>query len=139
MKSFEIIGRILLAIVFLAAGLLKLWDPNLFAIQIRHYQITSWHGAVFLALWLPWFEIAAGTVMLFPRWKQAGLFCIITLILVFMVALTTAWMRGLNIDCGCFGVAGFERSIQLALIEDLALLAIAVFLWFTSKSKYQSH
>jgi hypothetical protein len=49
----------------------------------------------------------------------------------FVAALGSAWWRGLDIDCGCFGGGGGAGSgnIALALLRAAAILAAAVALW----------
>jgi Methylamine utilisation protein MauE len=51
------------------------------------------------------------------------------LLVVFLAGLAQAWVRGLSIDCGCFGgggaVAPGETQYGLEVVRDLGFLALA--------------
>jgi hypothetical protein len=49
--------------------------------------------------------------------------------LVFTFALASATVRGLGIDCGCFGKAFAATGTVFPLVRNLLLLAGAGFLW----------
>ncbi len=57
---------------------------------------------------------------------------------LFIVALTQGALRGLEIDCGCFGPASGEEasSLWVDLTRDLGLLALGLQLAFASPGKY---
>ena len=52
------------------------------------------------------------------------------LLVVFLAAVGSAWARGLQIDCGCFGnggqVAAGETAYPLEVLRDVALLLVAL-------------
>jgi hypothetical protein len=53
------------------------------------------------------------------------------LMVIYMTAIASAWVRGLRIDCGCFGsggglAAGVSPTYGVELLRDAALLALAV-------------
>ncbi|RFC48394.1 MAG: putative membrane protein YphA, DoxX/SURF4 family [Verrucomicrobia bacterium] len=118
--------RILLATVFLAAGLLKVKDPIRFAEDIRNYQLMADPVPAGLALSLPWLEILAALGILTGLLYRGSLVLLAGMTLVFMVAITTAWARGLDISCGCFGErSGNATNYPLHLFENGVLLALA--------------
>jgi hypothetical protein len=61
------------------------------------------------------------------------------LLLVFVGAVASAWARGLQIDCGCFGdggqVAAGRTAYPVEILRDLALLlaALALARWPRSR------
>ena len=59
----------------------------------------------------------------------AALVLVIVLV-VFIAAVGSAWARGLQIDCGCFGnggqVAAGETSYPAEILRDVALLLVAL-------------
>ena len=123
--------RTALAWTFLHAGVLKIWDfaharpatPD-FVVAIQQYRILpSPDLAVLLAVYLPWVEIFAA-LGLFVRPVRLGASTILAgLMTVFIVALSSAWMRGLRIECGCFGSSGSGPTDYVALLlRDLCLL-----------------
>ena len=119
-KVFVLLGRLLLSLVFVYAGTSKLLDPQAFSTSIDHYHLLPYPLVLGLALYLPWLEIVTGlAVMLHWRYRGA-LVLLIALYALFSTALASAWMRGLNIDCGCFGRA-MSTSIPMALLRSVSL------------------
>lgn len=121
--------RIALAAVFVFAGSVKAADPNAFAEEIMRYQLVPWPMAVSLALWLPFLEIAAGAGMIIPALQTGALAIVTALLLTFTMALLSAWQRGLNIDCGCFGPALGHQTVIQALERDGVFLAMVAGVW----------
>jgi hypothetical protein len=48
---------------------------------------------------------------------------------VFCVALASAWFRGLDINCGCFGHGTTASDLPLAVARSFALGLLALFLF----------
>jgi hypothetical protein len=53
---------------------------------------------------------------------------------------SSAWVRGLAIDCGCFGgggqVAPGQTKYLQEILRDIGLLALAGWLWFKPLSRF---
>ena len=107
---------------FLLAGVLKLADPVEFARSILRYRLAGEQLSWLVALWLPWIEIGAASVLLPGTWRRAGLILLFGLLLAFQLALASAAVRGLDIDCGCLGGA-VPTSIGFALLRNFLLMA----------------
>jgi hypothetical protein len=57
------------------------------------------------------------------------------LLLVFIIAIAISLVRGLNIDCGCFGTTGGTKVGIQKLLENFGLLLLGLILIkFGSKS-----
>ena len=98
--------RVVLAGIMLWAGLAKLLEPGQALRAVQAYRIfPSWIDDV-VAIGLPIIEISVGLLLLlglgtrFAAWVTAGL------MVVFVAGVASAWIRGLSIDCGCFGGGG---------------------------------
>lgn len=116
--------------LFLVAGVLKLDDPVAFAVEITNYRLGA-ALAPYLAPTLPVIEIVAGLALVAgPRpWRHAAALLIAGMMAVFTVAVTAAVVRGINIDCGCFG-GGSGPVTWGTVARDLVLLAGATtLLW----------
>lgn len=111
-----------LGALFVFAGGLKLLDPAKFAVDIANYQLVSWPFAVVAASYLPWLEIFAGLGLIIGWQRSGALRVLIFLMVVFVQALFTAWVRGLNIECGCFGKALATSNYALLFLRDGAIL-----------------
>lgn len=116
--------------VFIYAGVLKAWDPIVFASDIRNFHILSWPLGVRLAFYLPWLEILCGLALI-TGWLRKGAVGILTgLMVIFIVATVAARIRGIDLSCGCFGSAAKNLPFSWHLIIDFALLAGLLGLWF---------
>src|SRR5216110_3919770 len=130
-KSF--IWRILdliIAAIFIYAGVLKALDPVQLAHDIDHYKILPWAIAVGLAFYLPWLEIFCGIALILRRFYLGGLSILAGLISVFVIATVAAKVRGLDITCGCFGHASEKWNFSTHLGLDLVLFGLVIFLLF---------
>ena len=64
---------LIIAAIFIYAGVLKVLDPVQFAHDIDHYQILPWSMAVGLAFYLPWLEIFCGLALTFRLFYRGAL------------------------------------------------------------------
>lgn len=133
------IGRLLLrvaiAALFLFAAITKLIDPSSFAQQIANYQLTPWPATAVLSVFLPALELCVGMSLLLGRWESGALVWVAILLTIFSGALLSAIVRGLSIDCGCFGRSIENTGTLWPLIRNLALLAVTGFLWLSRRKK----
>jgi uncharacterized membrane protein YphA (DoxX/SURF4 family) len=118
-------ARLVLAVVFIGAGALKLRDPVGFANDVANYQLMP-ALAPLLAATLPCLELVVGVALLFTRWRRAAALCAAGLMAMFTLAAGTAYARGLDVACGCFGSTSGAIS-WTTLVRDLALFAAAIF------------
>ena len=120
--------RLGLAAVFIYAGALKIWDPQQFALDVHHFQLTTWMVSAHVAIYLPWLEVFSGFALIWGRLKLGASLALAGMTTVFMVAITSAWMRGLDISCGCFGKeeARIATNFFPLMARDAALLAAAI-------------
>jgi putative oxidoreductase len=86
-------------------------------------------------VFLPALEAIGAMALLFNRWKRAGALVCGLLLVLFIVLIAQAVLRGLNIDCGCFGAGAVSRTMgQRAgvekILEDALWLAGCAVVWF---------
>jgi putative oxidoreductase len=112
--------RLLVGGVFLVAGGLKAADPAHFAADIDHFRLLPYFSVAPLALYLPWLEIICGLAVIAGAARRSALLLLLGLTVVFIVAIASAWMRGLDIRCGCFGAAS-TAPLSHDLAFDLVL------------------
>lgn len=126
-RFWMIVGRILLAGIFLAAGIAKLREPWLqFAVSINTFKIVPDDMLELMARTLPWFEVLVGAAVLSGiRLKWTSLLA--TLILGgFLGLLVRSWAIGLEVDCGCFGSGEPLGPKVIARDSLMVLLGLAV-------------
>ena len=122
-----LIGRLAVAGVFLTAALPKIQDPASFTESVQAYQLISPISAAWVALVLPWMELVIGLGLLTrPLRRSSG--CVILLLLGLFIALhLSAWTRGLDLECGCFGRAdSTQPTSYLALILRNSALLLTI-------------
>lgn len=125
--------RFILAAVFAYAGWIKLTDPLQFADAIASYEILPRALIVPLALGLPVFEILTSLLLLLGLQRQSAALGMTIVAAIFGIALFSALIRGLTIDCGCFGASTPSRfKMWLDLGRDILLFFGAAFAyWFS--------
>lgn len=118
--------RIVLGALFVYAAWMKLRDPwALFAISIDSYQILPLWAVEMVARSLPWFELALGVLLITGFFRGVSTTAASLLLAVFFSLMIRAMLKGLQIDCGCFGPG--ERLSWMTLLRDGALLASSLF------------
>jgi uncharacterized membrane protein YphA (DoxX/SURF4 family) len=95
-------------------------------------------SATLSAYALPPFEVLLGLYLLVGLFIRASAWTTNGMMILFIVALTQGALRGLEIDCGCFGSAsGVEASsLWVDLVRDLGLLALGLQLAFAPPGKF---
>lgn len=126
--------RVILAAVLIYAGVIKVFEPDGARNAILAYRIFDAGIATFLGWALPIGEIVIGLLLLvglFVRW--AGLVTAL-LMMGFVIGIASVWMRGYNIDCGCFGgggdITGEGKNWRYAseILRDLLFAGMGVWL-----------
>ena len=125
---------VIVAGIFVYAGVIKVLDPVQFANDIDNYKILPWPISVALGFYLPWLEIFCGLALV-VRFLYGGALSLLTaLILTFTLATVAAKVRGLDITCGCFGHASQNWSFPAHLATNLGILAALLLLWVSNRS-----
>jgi uncharacterized membrane protein YphA (DoxX/SURF4 family) len=122
-------ARILLGVIFVAAGVLKSLDVAEFARQTAEYGVVGPGSAAILAPLLIAFETTLGIALL-AGWRPRLAAALTGGLLVFFISLEAYGIsHGRTEACGCFG-AYVKRTPQQVILEDLAFLALALLVVF---------
>jgi uncharacterized membrane protein YphA (DoxX/SURF4 family) len=125
--------RVVLGAIFVFAAFTKLYFNGgwhfgdyhfFFGMVISSYNILPLWAVQWAARILPWFELLLGILLIAGvglRWT--GLIAS-ALLLLFIAAMTRAYMQGLEIMCGCFG--NNEKLGPLTLLRDSSMLIPAL-------------
>lgn len=114
--------RVTVGGVFVIAAIPKIMNPVEFANSLNAYQILPQYALGITTWLLPWIECIFGLLLALGYVMRLSLMVIGLLLLVFLIAIVSAMMRGLNINCGCFGrneVVGWN-----VVFRDIGLLAV---------------
>jgi uncharacterized membrane protein YphA (DoxX/SURF4 family) len=112
---------------FLYAGAMKLCDVAAFAGLLSRYEMLPDASLPFLAAAIPLAECAAGLLLALSVWTRLSAAAVSAMLVVFIVALSQAAVRGLDVSCGCFGGTS-SGSVVSAVVRDVFLLAVSVWL-----------
>ena len=142
-RTAELIGllaRLILGVVLLVAGGLKVTSPLVSARAVRAFQILPYDLAGYVGYALPVVEILVGLLLVVGLFTRLSAVVGGLLMLAFIIGISSAWIRGLSIDCGCFGGGGAVAAPQTKYVADLlrdaGLVACAVWLVARPRTAY---
>jgi uncharacterized membrane protein YphA (DoxX/SURF4 family) len=129
-KYFAVLVRVALGALFIYASMDKIANMPDFAKIIHNYKILPVQIENLLAVFLPWLEFITGLCLIIGRFERAALLIVSAELVVFIIALSQALIRGLDISCGCFSVKPSSTSeVWLRIIEDIFMLFFSVNLY----------
>ncbi|MFY1633754.1 MauE/DoxX family redox-associated membrane protein [Solwaraspora sp. WMMB335] len=135
--------RLGLAAVWLVAGGSKVTDLAASGRAVNAYQIFPYDLAMIVGAALPFVELALGALLVAGLATRLAAGVSGALLVIFVAGISSAWTRGLRIDCGCFGTggelaAGQNPGYGLEIARDLAFLVLAGFLLWFPRSRFST-
>lgn len=128
--------RILLAVIFIYAAIGKIIGPTAFAADIDNYRLLPYILVTLVALILPWLEVICGLLLIIGRWLSGASLLVMGMNAVFIIAIASAILRGLDISCGCFSLSQDGSRVGLTrLAEDAAFFLAAWFIYREASHK----
>lgn len=125
-----LIVRIIVGAMFVVVGLAKVADPVLFAKEITNYNLMPDFSINIFAIVLPWVELISGLLLIAGVRIRANAVIIGAMLIMFIIAVASAWARGLNINCGCFSHIAQETVGLKKILENTGLLILCIYLYF---------
>ena len=119
-------ARLILGAVFIYASLEKIQNPAGFAQAIYNYRMVPEALINIMAIVLPWLELICGILIIVGVFVRGSALLIGAMLAVFIVALSSAILRGLDISCGCFTLEGGRGIAGKTLVEDILLMVCVV-------------
>lgn len=117
--------QLAIGLAFAVAALGKLGDLRSFALQLHNFRVVPIPLENLFALSLPWIELVAALALVLGIQARAGALVAAGLMAVFTVAVASALVRGLDIECGCFGTGDASRVGLVKVAQNLGMLALA--------------
>ncbi len=105
-RALATVLRFGLAALWLAAGVLKINDPQGMVRSVRAFRILPESFVHPVAYAVPFVEIALGLLLLVGLTVRVGAVVSTLLLATYIAAITAAAARGLHIECGCFSAGG---------------------------------
>ena len=123
--------RVVIGGIFIYAGLMKMMDPWAFARAVDSFHLLPTALISPVALVLPALEVLAGALWVLNRAAVSAAVTIFGLCLLFAAVLGTALLRGLPVNCGCFGAALGGSTPTVALLRD-GFFLVATTYWLAA-------
>jgi uncharacterized membrane protein YphA (DoxX/SURF4 family) len=131
------LARLAVGITFIYASYYKVVDPGAFAKTIWFYHLVPGSLINIIAIVLPWVELICGLGIMFGFSYRGAVVLANALTLVFILALSSAILRGISLDCGCFkAAASSTNSAWKTLWFDLVLMLLALQLLFSRSRRW---
>jgi len=131
-RTILLVFRLVLGGLFVYAGAVKALDPLDFAQDIRNYRLVGQSLSFIAAVVLPWLEILAGAFLIAGTWKRGAALTISGLLVFFIFLTLVTMLRGIDVDCGCFGSLS-RKSGWGVVLEDLGMLYLGLCILFSPK------
>ncbi|MBV9455753.1 MAG: DoxX family membrane protein [Rubrobacter sp.] len=134
----SLVSRLVLGGLFLYAGAAKVFDPGGLASSIRGYELSLPEWFVSLSAHsLPLLEILLGLYLVVGLFTRTAAWVANLLTILFTLALLQGALRGLEIDCGCFGsTAGGSTNLWMDVVRDLGFLVVGLQLAYAPPGKF---
>ena len=128
--------RLFLGVIFIIASIDKISDPASFARNISNYHFVPFGLENIIAIVLPWLELFIGLGLILGIMVDGASFISGVLLILFIILIFQATIRGFNIDCGC-GLKEGEMVGWQKIFEDLILLIGSYFVWIRKVKSYE--
>lgn len=126
--------RFLVGFIFIIAAIPKIADPSSFAKSIQAYQLIPTILINITALVIPWVELLIGIFLIVGVLLRGSAILSAGLFAAFSIIIAVSLIRGLTIDCGCFGPNSSPLS-WMRFWEDIGLLLVSILIFHTSKNQ----
>jgi len=125
-------ARLVVGGVWVYAGAIKLPDPAQSVAAVRAYQVLPADLVAPVGQLLPVLEVVIGALLILGLLTRGAAVASAVLLAVFIAGIISVWVRGIEIDCGCFGGGGYDpdatSKYPWEIARDAALLAASLFL-----------
>lgn len=125
-------ARLVIGGVWIWAGALKLGDSYQSVQAVRAYELLPESLVEPVGYLLPVLEVVVGVALVAGVLTRGAAVVSALLFVAFIIGIASAWARGLQIDCGCFGGGGYDPNASAAypweIARDAVLLLASLFL-----------
>ena len=132
--------RVILGIVLIYASIDKIIHPAEFAKAIGNYNVLPFGLENLLGIVLPVLELLVGTCLVLGIMIDGAAIIAGCMMVVFIIALSQALFRGIDINCGCFKVTVENGGHQVGIrriIEDFIYLGMALMVLSRGERKWE--
>lgn len=109
-SGFGLVARLVVGGVLVVAGAIKLPDPAGSVRAVRAYDLLPESIVPTVGHLLPALEVVVGLLLIVGLLTRYAALVAGLLMVAFVIGIASAWARGLEIDCGCFGGGGYDAD-----------------------------
>jgi uncharacterized membrane protein YphA (DoxX/SURF4 family) len=136
--ALNLLCRALPAALLLWAGLAKAFDRQGSILSVDAYDVLPDAAVRIVATLLPWLEIAIGLLLVLGLFTRVAGAATAALGVVFILAMAQAKVRGLQIDCGCFGAGGAGNGVSwFDILRDVPMVLAGAYLAVRPRGRLQ--
>jgi putative oxidoreductase len=119
--------KVFLGVIFLLSSVTKVFETAKFMDSIAGYKIVPQMFLYPMALIIPWVQLVCGLLLMLDVYPKSNAFVLSGLLTVYTIAITSAFIRGIDMDCGCFDLMiGLPDRVGIfAIVRDLVLLGMS--------------
>ncbi len=126
MNIVILVLRIVLGAIFVVAGAAKFGHFTEFASQIAGFRILPAAVIPPMAIVLPFFELLLGGYLILGLFTRTAAWIAAVLLLAFDAAIASAVVRGMTINCGCFGPQDATVTTWGEVARDAIFVILAI-------------
>ena len=137
--NLPLICRIILGVVFIYASYEKILNPPGFSENIHNFHVTPTAIENLAALIIPWLELIVGVFLIFGVFLEGATSITIGMLIFFIIILSQAVLRGIDVHCGCFkaeadaGTTDLRIELIKRIVEDFVYLGMALVIKLKNK------
>ncbi len=123
----RVFAQICLGATFVYASGNKLYDGSASFLQdLRNFKFSFLQApwTEIIAYGLPWLELIVGICLVADFCRGGSAYWSLLLSIVFFAAVGSAWWRGIDLRCGCFGIS-IEAVYYPRKILELTAMIVA--------------
>jgi uncharacterized membrane protein YphA (DoxX/SURF4 family) len=134
-RWFVLAIRVIIGGIFIYASIDKIIHPEAFARIVHNYRLFPPSLINIIAIVVPWIELISGALLIVGwRYKAANLI-IGGMLTAFIIALSISYIRGININCGCFSTSASSKSdLLMRIFEDIMMVTGCIIIGIASKN-----
>lgn len=127
-----LVARLVIGGVWIVAGALKLPDPTESVRAVRAYDLLPETVVPTVGHLLPVLEVVLGLALVLGILTRGTAAASGLIFILFIIGIASVWVRGIDIDCGCFGGGGAQEGASsaypLEIARDVGLLILSAYL-----------
>ncbi len=131
-----LISRIIVGMLFIVVGTGKIADPNLFTKEIANYRIFPELLVHWTAIAIPWIEVVCGLMLTAGIRLRANALIVAAMLVAFNFMVASAWIRGLDINCGCYSNIAKQTVGLPKILENTAFFVLALLIFLSPNSRF---